>query len=127
MAALFSATIPILRMFDVAKARDFYLDFLGFKVDFEHRFAPDLPLYMQVSQGDARLHLSEHYGDGTPGTRVIIEMTGIADYQAKLIAKQHGYARPGLERQDWSATTMTIHDPFHNALIFAERDVSPSP
>ena len=31
---------PILRIFDEAKAREFYVDFLGFKVDWEHRFEP---------------------------------------------------------------------------------------
>ncbi len=30
--------IPILRIFDEAKAEEFYLDFLGFKLDWEHRF-----------------------------------------------------------------------------------------
>jgi hypothetical protein len=29
---------PVLRCFDEAKTREFYLDFLGFKVDWEHRF-----------------------------------------------------------------------------------------
>jgi hypothetical protein len=39
--------IPILRMFDVAKAREFYIGYLGFNVDFEHRFHDDAPLFMQ--------------------------------------------------------------------------------
>ena len=47
-------TIPILRIFDEAKAREFYLEFLGFAVDWEHRFTPDLPLYMQVFAGGVR-------------------------------------------------------------------------
>ena len=42
-------TVPILRIFDVAKAKEFYLDYLGFRADWEHRFEPGLPLYMQVS------------------------------------------------------------------------------
>jgi len=55
-------TTPILRIFDEAKAKEFYVDFLGFKVDWEHRFEPGLPLYLQVSRGDCVLHLSEHSG-----------------------------------------------------------------
>jgi hypothetical protein len=31
--------IPIFRIFDVAKAKEFYVGFLGFQVDWEHRFA----------------------------------------------------------------------------------------
>jgi hypothetical protein len=60
-------TTPILRIFDEAKARQFYLDFLGFKVDWEHRLEPDLPLYLQVSREGCVLHLSEHHGDCSPG------------------------------------------------------------
>ncbi|MGP3358736.1 glyoxalase superfamily protein, partial [Escherichia coli] len=33
----FIKTIPILRMFDERKAREFYLEFLSFSVEFEHR------------------------------------------------------------------------------------------
>jgi len=56
-------SIPILRIFDEAKAREFYVDFLGFTVDWEHRFNDDAPLYMQVSRDGCVLHFSEHYGD----------------------------------------------------------------
>lgn len=42
-------TIPIMRIFDEQKARDFYLGFLGMTLDWEHRFEPGYPLYMQVS------------------------------------------------------------------------------
>ena len=59
----FGKTTPILRIFDEAKAREFYVDFLGFKVDWEHRFEPGLPLYLQVSKDGCVLHLSEHHGD----------------------------------------------------------------
>ena len=32
------AAIPILRIFSVDKAKEFYVGFLGFSVDWEHRF-----------------------------------------------------------------------------------------
>lgn len=37
MPATFRA-VPIFRIFDVAKAKEFYVGFLGFQVDGEHRF-----------------------------------------------------------------------------------------
>jgi catechol 2,3-dioxygenase-like lactoylglutathione lyase family enzyme len=43
--------VPILRSFDETAIRAFYVDFLGFAVEFEHRFAPDLLLYFSVRQG----------------------------------------------------------------------------
>ena len=45
------AVIPIFRIFDVAKAHEFYLGYLGFKIDWEHRFEPGMPLYTQISRG----------------------------------------------------------------------------
>ena len=62
-------TVPILRSFDEAKAREFYVDWLGFTVNWEHRFEPGMPLYMQVSRDGIVLHISEHHGDGSPGAR----------------------------------------------------------
>ncbi len=53
-------TIPFLRIFDVEKAKAFYVDFLGFNVDWEHTFEPNFPVYMQVSRGNCIFHLSEH-------------------------------------------------------------------
>jgi len=41
-------TTPILRVFDEAKALEFYVAFLGFKVDWQHRFGESFPLYLQI-------------------------------------------------------------------------------
>lgn len=38
--------IPVLRIFSVEKAREFYIDFLGFTLDWENRFEEAAPLYM---------------------------------------------------------------------------------
>jgi uncharacterized glyoxalase superfamily protein PhnB len=120
MTPRFTRTVPVLRIFDRAKAMEFYIGFLGFKVDFEHRFEPDLPLFMQISLGDIILYLSEHYGDGSPGAKIVIETTGLAAYHADLTAKKYGYARPGLVDTPWGTTTMTIADPFSNRIEFSE-------
>ena len=50
MTLKYLQTVPILRSFDEGKAREFYVGWLGFTVDWEHRFEPGLPLYMQVSR-----------------------------------------------------------------------------
>jgi catechol 2,3-dioxygenase-like lactoylglutathione lyase family enzyme len=112
--------VPILRILDVAKAKEFYCDFLGFTVDWEHRFEPGLPLYAQVSREGAILHLSEHHGDGTFGSHVRIETRGLEAYQASLLAKQYRYARPGIRKQEWGEHTMAIADPFGNLVTFYE-------
>jgi catechol 2,3-dioxygenase-like lactoylglutathione lyase family enzyme len=73
-AIAFDQTVPILRIFSVDKAKEFYLDYLGFALAWEHRFADDLPLYMQVSRGALHLHLTEHHGDACPGSTVFVRM-----------------------------------------------------
>jgi catechol 2,3-dioxygenase-like lactoylglutathione lyase family enzyme len=113
------APIPILRIFDEAKAREFYLDFLGFRIDWEHRFEPDLPLYLQVSRGGCRLHLSEHHGDASPGAALRIPMQGLDELHAELSAKRYKHARPGIEQAPWGRD-LTVRDPFGNRLVFAE-------
>lgn len=114
-------TIPILRSFDEAKAREFYVDYLGFTVDFEHRFAPDMPLYMAVSRDGMTLHISEHHGDAVPGGAVYIETTGLRDFHAELAAKKYKFLRPGIGDTPWGTTCMDLKDPFGNRLSFNER------
>jgi ribosomal-protein-alanine N-acetyltransferase len=123
MCVEFRQSIPIFRMFSVEKAREFYIDYLGFQVDWEHRFEPELPLYMQVTRGGLTLHLSEHHGDCTPGARIFIEMTGVQELHAELTAKKYGYLRPGLQQEDWGLS-MTVTDPFMNRITFNDRSVA---
>jgi uncharacterized glyoxalase superfamily protein PhnB len=110
--------IPILRIFDEAKAKEFYLDFLGFKLDWEHRFENHLPLYMQISKDGCILHLSEHHGDGSPGAAMRIETTDLEAFQRHLAAKHYRYARPAIEETPWGSHDMSVHDPFGNRLTF---------
>jgi catechol 2,3-dioxygenase-like lactoylglutathione lyase family enzyme len=112
--------IPILRIFDEAKAREFYVDFLGFSIDWEHRFEDGLPLYLQVSKGACVLQLTEHHGDSSPGAGLRIPTQGLDALQAELLAKLYRYARPGIELTPWGTRDMSIKDPFGNRLTFTE-------
>nr|WP_315595672.1 glyoxalase superfamily protein [uncultured Cupriavidus sp.] len=114
-----SPAIPILRIFSVDKAREFYVDFLGFTVDWQHRFGEDFPLYMQVSRSGLTLHLSEHHGDATPGSAVYVRIDDVDSLQQELIAKQYTYAKPGVVEEDW-ARQVRITDPFGNRLCFSQ-------
>ncbi|HYD09040.1 MAG TPA: glyoxalase superfamily protein [Acidimicrobiales bacterium] len=116
----FHRTAPILRIFDETKARQFYVDYLGMTVDFEHRFEPGMPLYLGLSRGDLAVHLSEHHGDGTPGTHVVVYTTGVEALHAELQPKHDlGNIRPGLER-DEIGTWLNLTDPFGNTLRLLE-------
>ena len=110
---------PILRIFDEAKAREFYIDFLEFDIEFEHRFGDDFPLYMGISHSGCRLHLSEHHGDSSPGARIRIEADDVDGLAERLAGKQYKHAKPGPgERTPWGSIELTITDPFGNRLTF---------
>ena len=115
-------TIPILRSFDETKAKEFYLDFLGFNLDWEHRFEADFPLYMQVSKDSCVLHISEHHGDCCPGAALRIEIDNIENYQKQLQEKKHKNAKPGIQKMPWGSKDMAITDPFGNKIIFTSMD-----
>jgi catechol 2,3-dioxygenase-like lactoylglutathione lyase family enzyme len=116
----FEQGIPIFRIFDVAKAREFYCDFLGFTVTMEHRHEPSLPLYMAVERGGFELHLSEHHGDASPGSTTFVWMKGVQAFHAELTGKNYGYGRPGIEHLPWG-NQLQVHDPFGNRIRFCEK------
>jgi catechol 2,3-dioxygenase-like lactoylglutathione lyase family enzyme len=120
MAISLLRAVPVLRIYSLEKAREFYVDFLGFSVDWESAFGDDGPVYMQVSRDGLRLHLSEHHGDGTPGSVAYVVVSGVRDLHRELNDRQYRHNRPGLVVQDWGMTELPVIDPFGNRLIFGE-------
>lgn len=119
--SVFGPGIPVLRVFDEALARRHYMDGLGFAVDWEHRFEPGMPLYAQVSRGDVRLHLSAHYGDGTPGSVVWIPVEDVRALYAELSDRFDVLGqRPGFEPDGPGGPGFAVGDPFGNHLRFAQ-------
>ena len=120
MPLLHLRTVPILRSFDEAKAREFYIGFLGFTVDWEHHFEENAPAYLQVSRAGLTLHLSEHHGDACPGSTVFVWMTGIEEFHREITGKGYKYLRPGIERAFYDAKRVEVIDPFGNRIRFDE-------
>jgi hypothetical protein len=116
----FQPPIPIFRIFAVDKAMEFYRDFLGFTVDWEHRFGDNFPLYCQISRGGLVMHLSEHAGDASPGAKAFVWMSGVRALHAEVIAKDYRYMKPGLEKVSWGLE-VTVTDPFSNRIAFCEK------
>ncbi len=66
---------------------------MGFKIEWEHHFGDDSPLYMQV----------------------------VREYHKELHGKQYKYNKPGLEQASWNAPCMTVIDPVGNKILFTEK------
>lgn len=111
--------IPIIRIFSEHKAKEFHLGFLGFTLEWEHRFEEQLPLYAQIRRSDLVIHLSEHYGDATPGSTIFVPLDGIDALHGELTAKNFPYAKPGVDEVPWGRV-MEIADPFGNSIRFCE-------
>ena len=118
---LFGSATPLLRLFDEAQTRAFYIGFLGFTLDWEHRFGENFPLYQQVSLGGCVLHLTGHFGDCSPGGAVRIPVADVATLQAlqqRLLAADYRHAKPGLEDTPWGTRELRLTDPAGNRLVF---------
>ena len=107
----FERAIPILRVFDQAKAEEFYIGYLGFATDWEHRFEPDFPRYAQISRSELIIHLSEHHGDGTPGSAVFLPMQGIREFHAEITERKYAIRQARTGRRAVGA-----HDRRHRSI-----------
>ncbi|MEU4568042.1 glyoxalase superfamily protein [Micromonospora sp. NPDC023956] len=74
---------PILRTAAAGAARVWYAR-LGFATDWEHRFAPDLPLFVSISRGPVRIFLSEHEGDARPDTLLYLHLSDLTAVAAEF-------------------------------------------
>ena len=113
--------IPVLRIFDYKKAIEFYVEWLGFKINWEHTFEDNTPVYMEIEKDGLIIHLSEHHGDGTPGTNVFVWCDGVKEFHKEIINKKYKYNKPGLEKTFYGSLAVKVIDPFHNQIIFNEK------
>ena len=115
--------IPVLRVFDYDKIIEFYVKWMDFSVEWEHR-PEDAPFYMQVSLRGSLINLSQHHGECSPGARIIIsDFKGLEVYHRSLQEKQYRFMHPGLDRPEWDRDTlaMSVIDPFYNIIEFNEK------
>ena len=114
-------TIPILRMFDYQKAVAFYVEWMEFKIMWEHVFEEYSPKYLEVVRDGVTLHLSEHHGDASPGAKIFLWCSGLRDYHSMLLDKKYRHNRPSLEETFYGSWCMEVIDPFGNRLSFNEK------
>ncbi len=113
-------TIPIMRIFDETKVKEFYLDFLGMTVDWEHRFGAGFPVYMQVSRDNLILYLSDHSGDCTPGSKVFVKTDQFAQLYNEITSRPYKYNRLEISTAPWGNRIFEVIDPFCNKILFNE-------
>lgn len=110
--------IPAFRIFDYALAKAFYCQWLGFSIDWEYHPVPTSPRFLQISRDKALLHLSEHYGDGTPGSKVLIHVDDVKALHTELQSRPNPNMNPSVVDAPWGALIIEVTDPFGNRVCF---------
>lgn len=111
--------IPVFRILSYETAVKFYVGFLGFKIDWEHRFKTTDPVYMQVSYYGLTLHLSEFKKFDT-NTIVYVETTNLLGFHHELKQRNSESNIQDIQPTNWQTMQLEIEDPFGNLLRFNE-------
>lgn len=110
--------VPQLRTTNWERTRVFYVEGLGFTVDWEHRFEPGFPVFAQVTRDGLSLFLTEHAGDCQPGGAAYLVVDDVDALYHEISGRGIRPAeRPG--DTEWGAREMTVVDPDGNRLRFS--------
>ena len=113
MQQVFSA----LRITDYDRSRAFYVDVLGFEIDWEHRFGPDFPVFLQVTREGLSLYLSQHEGDCKVGGLVYFYVPDVDGWHDEIV--RHGLNVPPPKDQPWGNREVRLSDPDGNTVCIS--------
>src|ERR1700716_4090028 len=94
MAAIGQRVVPALRITEYARSKAFYVDGLGFTVEWEHRFEPHFPVFLSISRDGMEIFLSEHSGDCQVGGLVHFYVPDVDAYYDQLRLNQIAVKEP---------------------------------
>jgi uncharacterized glyoxalase superfamily protein PhnB len=108
-------TVPILCIDNYEEAKAYYVDWLGFKIDWEFRFESTFPVYMQVSRDGLVFHLSEHKGGKFGPAMCHVEVDDLDALIAEWKGRRPDFTQE-IEIAPWNAKHLSLKDPFGNML-----------
>jgi catechol 2,3-dioxygenase-like lactoylglutathione lyase family enzyme len=111
---------PQLRMTSWERARAFYVDGLGFSVDWEHRFEPGFPVFAQLSRDGLSIFLTEHSGDCKVGGAAYFIVEDVDALYREISSPRRGIRPEEMPSETpWQTHEMVVIDPDGNRLRFA--------
>ncbi|MEX1166805.1 MAG: VOC family protein [Hydrogenophaga sp.] len=116
--------IPQLRITQVARSLVFYVEQLGFAIDWQHQFEPGFPLFFQLTREGQTLFLTEHAGDCEVGGAVYFRVPDAQACHAAFSAKSV-IATSAPQATPWGTVEFLLTDPDGNRLRFASDAESP--
>jgi catechol 2,3-dioxygenase-like lactoylglutathione lyase family enzyme len=99
--------VPFLRVADAEASARWYAR-LGFEVEWRHRFADGLPLFVAIRSDSSRIFLSEHAGDARPDTLLYLYVDDVDSLARELGAK--------VEETEYGMREFGVLDPDGNRL-----------
>jgi catechol 2,3-dioxygenase-like lactoylglutathione lyase family enzyme len=112
--------MPTLRITNYAASKKFYVDGLGFEIDWEHRFEPHFPVFMQVSRDGLAFFLTEHSGDCPVGGLIHLYVPDVDAWFVEFQARGVPVQEPPNECLQ-GLRSMTVLDPDGNKLHICTR------
>jgi len=110
--------VPTIRVASLAEAKPFYVDFLGFALDWGDE---DDSTYAQITRSGVQLHLNAQSRlSGSSG--MLVRMDGIDALHAELSTRQGQFAPSPISFTPWDSRVFHVIDPFGNAIQFWENN-----
>ncbi len=110
--------IPQLRITNAERSLAFYVDGLGFAIDWQHQFEPGFPLFFQITRAGQTIFLTQHSGDCETGGAVYFKVPDARAYYA--VFQNNGIVATNLpEDTPWGTCEFLLTDPDGNRLRFA--------
>jgi len=109
---------PQFRITDARRSISFYVRGLGFKIDWEHRFEPGFPVFMQLTRAGQSIFLTEHAGDCQVGGAAYFLVPDVDACYEEFGARGVVPTEPPAD-MPWGPREMVVADPDGNRLRFA--------
>ena len=112
--------VPVLRITNYERSKAFYVDGLGFTIDWEHRFEPHFPVFMQLTRDGMTIDLTEHRGDCPVGGLVLFYVSNVDEWYDELKGNGVSVKEPPNESLQ-GLRDMTLVDPDGNTIRICTR------
>lgn len=110
--------VPALRITDYERSKAYYVETLGFTVDWEHRFESDSPVFMSIVRDGMQVYLTQHSGDCQVGGLVHFVILDVEAWYREF--QERGARVAEAPNNDLGFRNMTVTDPDGNQLRFME-------
>ncbi|WP_077212434.1 glyoxalase superfamily protein [Bacillus dakarensis] len=113
--------VPAFRITDYKRSKAFYVEGMGFQIDWEHRFEPNFPVFVQITKDEMTIYLTEHTGDCETGGLIHLFVPNVDKWYDELKSKKDIHITEPPNDDLEGLRMMTVVDPDGNQLRICTR------